>query len=222
MTQPIEQHFLSSAEAGQGEENGTNHSGAAATFNNAEKGKEKTEEQNEKEDEEEEGNQEQQHHGEGEEQEEKDEGSEEVDEQRDYTTTAQLHCNLAAALIALERWEEALRHLNEAIRHDARYLKAYIRRANVSWQLEKWSQCHGDYTECEKLGLSLDATQQQRKTVCKQRMDEEMAKMMGQLKDVGNKFLGWFGLSTDNFKFTKDENSGGYSMSFEQNPGNKA
>lgn len=41
--------------------------------------------------------------------------------------------------------------------------------------------------------------------------------MMGELKELGNKFLGLFGLSTDNFKMTPD-GKGGHSISFQQNP----
>ncbi|KAF7512232.1 hypothetical protein GJ744_002394 [Endocarpon pusillum] len=46
--------------------------------------------------------------------------------------------------------------------------------------------------------------------------EKEMGEMMGSLKDLGNKILSPFGLSTDNFKMVKDEKTGGYSMNFEQ------
>jgi hypothetical protein len=45
------------------------------------------------------------------------------------------------------------------------------------------------------------------------KQEKEREEMMGQLKDLGNKFLGLFGLSVDNFKAEKDA-SGGYKLNF--------
>ena len=42
--------------------------------------------------------------------------------------------------------------------------------------------------------------------------EKEMSEMMGKLKELGNGILKPFGLSTDSFKFEKDEKTGGYSI----------
>jgi hypothetical protein len=46
----------------------------------------------------------------------------------------------------------------------------------------------------------------------KKEMTEEV---MGKLKDVGNSFLGLFGLSTENFKVQQGQ-GGGYSINFQK------
>jgi hypothetical protein len=45
--------------------------------------------------------------------------------------------------------------------------------------------------------------------------EKEKDEMLSKLKDLGDGLLGRFGLSTNNFKFDKQE-GGGYSMRFER------
>lgn len=134
----------------------------------------------------------------------------------DYTLTSQVYCNAGLCLSKLELYEDAVDNLTEAIRHNKLYTKAYLRRAECYRVLNKWSNAYGDYEEYEKLGGVLDADGRAHKAAAKAKVDEEMQKMLGDLKNLGNRFLGYFGLSTDNFKFDKDPNSGGYSMRFEK------
>ena len=132
-----------------------------------------------------------------------------------YTLTAQVFCNAALCLMKLERVAEAERDLSEAIRHLPTYQKAYLRRAECNFNLEKWSAAVADWDEACKLGATLDADSLRKREVAKKKAEEEMQKMMGQLKGLANTFLNKFGLSTDNFKFDKNS-EGGYSMRFEQ------
>jgi tetratricopeptide (TPR) repeat protein len=110
--------------------------------------------------------------------------------------------------------------------------KALLRRAKARHQIGGWSSLQGSLEDYQALSKpphqlsSLDhkAVQAALRKLPAQ-LDEakntEMADMMGKLKQLGNGILKPFGLSTENFQFTKDEKSGGYSMNFNQAPGGK-
>jgi tetratricopeptide (TPR) repeat protein len=105
--------------------------------------------------------------------------------------------------------------------------KALLRRAKARHEVGGWSSLQGsleDYQALSKLPHQLSSLDQKAVQAALRRLpgqlDEakntEMADMMGKLKQLGNGILKPFGLSTENFQFTKDEKSGGYSMNFNQ------
>ncbi|KNG84947.1 tetratricopeptide repeat protein 1 (TTC1) [Aspergillus nomiae NRRL 13137] len=103
--------------------------------------------------------------------------------------------------------------------------KALMRRARAKSQLSGWGNLQGA-EEDYKLLASMDNLPPDDRRVVQKALRElpdkiakarenEMAEMMGKLKDLGNGILKPFGLSTDNFKFTQDPKTGGYSMNFQ-------
>lgn len=58
----------------------------------------------------------------------------------------------------------------------------------------------------------MEAELNRKAEIKKKQMQEEV---VGKLKDLGNKFLGMFGMNLDNFKMKPNEN-GGYSVSIEK------
>lgn len=105
--------------------------------------------------------------------------------------------------------------------------KALLRRAKARREVGGWSSLQGsleDYQSLQKPPHQLSSLDskavQAALNELPRKVDEaqkaEVADMMGKLKQLGNGILNPFGLSTDNFQFTKDEKSGGYSMNFNQ------
>lgn len=105
--------------------------------------------------------------------------------------------------------------------------KTLLRRAKARQQLGGWSSLQGaleDYQALSRSPHQLSSLDQEAVQGALRRLpprlneakEAELADMMGKLKQLGNGILKPFGLSTDNFQFTKDEASGGYSMNFNQ------
>ncbi|OKL57562.1 hypothetical protein UA08_07257 [Talaromyces atroroseus] len=100
--------------------------------------------------------------------------------------------------------------------------KALIRRARAKTELDGWANLQGAEEDYKELA-SMDNLPPQDLKIVQRNLRElpsriqaarekEMGEMMGKLKDLGNGILKPFGLSTDNFKFIKDESTGGYSV----------
>ncbi|KAH8705514.1 putative tetratricopeptide repeat protein 1 [Talaromyces proteolyticus] len=104
--------------------------------------------------------------------------------------------------------------------------KALMRRARAKTELTGWANLQGAEEDYKELAAMDNLPPSDKKIVQKAlrelppriqvARENEMGEMMGKLKDLGNGILKPFGLSTDNFKFIKDEATGGYSMQFQQ------
>ncbi|KAL3452793.1 hypothetical protein BJX65DRAFT_154614 [Aspergillus insuetus] len=102
--------------------------------------------------------------------------------------------------------------------------KALMRRAKAKTELGGWGILQGAEEDYKILAAMDNLPADDRRIVQRalrelperigKARENEMAEMMGKLKDLGNGILKPFGLSTDNFKFVQDPKTGGYSMNF--------
>ncbi|XP_033123832.1 tetratricopeptide repeat protein 1-like [Anneissia japonica] len=133
-----------------------------------------------------------------------------------------MYSNRAACKLRLEQLEEAISDCTEALTLNPLYMKALLRRAQTYELTEKLDEALADYQKA----LELDAGCHEARRACmrlpnliKERNEKLKEEMMGKLKDLGNMVLRPFGLSTSNFQFNQDPNTGSYSMNFVQNAG---
>lgn len=130
------------------------------------------------------------------------------------------YANRAATSLHLGRHEEAIEDCDIALLYNPTYVKALLRRCTANEHIEDTEGALRD----AKRAYELDPTNAvARKNVARlQKIEEERLEKlkeetMGKLKDLGNSILGNFGLSLDNFAAVQDPNTGGYSISFNQN-----
>ncbi|KLO06777.1 TPR-like protein [Schizopora paradoxa] len=134
-----------------------------------------------------------------------------------------LNANIGACHVKLGENKDAVKACTDALLDDPTYVKALQRRASCSEQLNTWSslvQAQDDYQTLLKvlpsdspLRPSINRSLASVKPRLEAAQQKETGEMIGKLKEMGNSFLGNFGLSTDNFKF-EPNGQGGYSMNF--------
>lgn len=137
-------------------------------------------------------------------------------------------CNMAACYLKLDQPKEAKICCDTALSLNPLYTKAKLRRAQANQAIlpqtsATLSDAIKDYQDLidnhhhELDKQTLKKSQQairELKPIMQQLMEREKEEMLGKLKDLGNTLLGKFGLSTDNFQFQKDPQSGNYSVNF--------
>eukprot|EP00591_Stephanopyxis_turris_P003497 CAMPEP_0195520108 /NCGR_PEP_ID=MMETSP0794_2-20130614/16156_1 /TAXON_ID=515487 /ORGANISM="Stephanopyxis turris, Strain CCMP 815" /LENGTH=301 /DNA_ID=CAMNT_0040649391 /DNA_START=155 /DNA_END=1060 /DNA_ORIENTATION=+ len=128
------------------------------------------------------------------------------------------HCNRAACLLHMEKYEEVIRDSDIAILFNPMYVKAYLRRMNAYEQTDEIDSALRDARTARKLDPSnrqIKAHVARLEKLNEERLEKLKSETLGQLKDLGNSLLSNFGLSLDNFKAQKDPNTGSYNISFE-------
>ncbi|GHP09600.1 hypothetical protein PPROV_000833500 [Pycnococcus provasolii] len=142
------------------------------------------------------------------------------------TTAASIHNNTAMCHIKLEQWEDAKESCTLALAAEPSNAKALLRRSLARERLDDLPGAHDDAEAAVQAATATDAlhteakrTAARLKPLADERREAMKEEVMGQLKDLGNSVLGWFGMSVDDFKAEKDPSSGSYSISFQPGGG---
>ncbi|GAA5883858.1 hypothetical protein JCM16303_007419 [Sporobolomyces ruberrimus] len=148
------------------------------------------------------------------------------DEEREIASLqAVLSSNVAACLLKLNRWKDAVKACNDALAENPTYFKALHRRAMANESIGSWSSLSASLEDFNHLATLPDVTPLLSKQIklaqaripkaieVQQQKDKD--EVLGKLKNLGNTVLGKFGFSLDNFKM-QEQPGGGYSMNFQQ------
>ncbi len=134
------------------------------------------------------------------------------------------YANRAATLLHLGRYGEAIEDCSVSLLLNPTYVKALLRRCTAYERTENTEDALTDAKKAVELDPGNSVA---RKNVTRlqklenERLEKLKEETMGKLKDLGNSILGNFGLSLDNFNAVQDPKTGGYSISFNQNPQKK-
>ncbi|KPV72194.1 uncharacterized protein RHOBADRAFT_66955 [Rhodotorula graminis WP1] len=153
----------------------------------------------------------------------------EVDEEAELDELSELRAilsaNIAACLLKLERWKEAVSACDDALEDKADYAKAIHRRALANEAIGSWGSLTASLEDFNKLASlpgnspilvkQIKVAQARLPKKIEDQQAKEKDEVVGKLKDLGNMVLGKFGLSTDNFKL-QEQPGGGYGISFER------
>ena len=133
---------------------------------------------------------------------------------------AKFFSNRAQAKFRQDNKDGAIEDFSEAIDLDPNYLRAIRRRAQIYEDTDKPHEAMKDFQRI----LEIDPKDIESTVAVSSRLPEKIkekdeklkAEMFDNLKKLGNMCLNPFGLSTENFQFVQDPNTGGYSVNFKK------
>lgn len=143
-----------------------------------------------------------------------------------HRARATYFANRAACRLKLSRPTEAAEDCTRALRCDASFVKARLRRAEARETVDP-KDLEGALADCEAAAADADADAGLRlhaetaaarlRPLVEARREALKEEMLGTLRGLGDALLGNFGLSTKNFEAEKDA-TGAYSVRFVRNP----
>ena len=135
---------------------------------------------------------------------------------QDIDLRSKLNSNIGICFMNLKDYKEAINFFTDSLQENPLFHKAKVNRAKCYFLEENYERAMKDYEELNKTNPELVPQDMYKKAKVKH--DEEFEKkkeeVMTNLKSFGNKILGNFGMSLDNFKLNPN-GQGGYNVSYQ-------
>ncbi|CAG8609701.1 23303_t:CDS:2 [Gigaspora margarita] len=119
--------------------------------------------------------------------------------------------NIGACYFKLEKYKDAVDSCTKALEDSPTYTKALLHYKALQSTSSHFSTLNSQTRK--QVNTSIQRLPPQISII----QEKEKNEMLDKLKDLGDKFLGNFGLSTKNFKMAQDPNTGSYSVQFVNN-----
>lgn len=143
--------------------------------------------------------------------------AEEENSEVDDNLKSILYGNRAACFASLEQPELCISDCDKSLSYNPHYTKVRLRKFTALRNIKKYNDALEEIKKAIEEDPTIETTYAKEYREVQKEAAEETERLkneaLGQLKDLGNKFLGIFGLSTDNFQMTPN-GEGGYSVQF--------
>ena len=132
-----------------------------------------------------------------------------------------MHNNLGLALRKIEQHLKAKGEFSMAIELNENYPKPLYHRMNIYKEEEEYDKALMDAQKILEIDDNFDAPHLKMKIIPelerlqKEKFEKMKEEVMGNLKGLGNKALGYFGMSMDNFKMQQNPD-GTYNINYQQ------
>ena len=142
-----------------------------------------------------------------------------IGESEDKLILSQCYGNRAACYMSLDDPEKCISDCDRSLELHIPYPKVRLRKVWGCKALKKFNDALTELKKAIEEDPSLQSQKAGELADLEKRAAEENERLkdeaMTQLKDLGNKFLGLFGMSTDNFQM-QDNGAGGYNIQFKR------
>lgn len=137
-----------------------------------------------------------------------------------FSYLSTLFLNRGLSYKQLKEFKQAVDNFSKSLIFNPDNSKALFNRLDVNYKLGEFLDAQDDYTKLKsqnpKLLSELNINEHILNIKAEEKKKELTGEMLGKLKDVGNSFLGLFGMSLDNFQMNQSK-EGGYNIQFKNN-----